>query len=250
MRTRSIAALGAAAYVAFLVATIPASVVAARLGDVAAGRITLTEESGTLWRGVARARVIGHGGPVFVDRLGWRFRPARLAAGRLAFDITAAAQGFDVRVQVARALTGWEFNDIAAHAEAALFTAFAPWIAGWRPAGTLIVAAPNVSWDERQTRGEARLEWRNAALSLSDVRPLGSYRLDARAGGGPAQLSLSTLEGPLRISGHGTFTPPSRLVFSGEARGEGDAAKALEPLLDLLGPRRPDGARSVEVRVN
>jgi len=250
MRARTIAALGIAAYVAFLVATIPASVVAARLGAVAAGRVMLAEESGTLWRGAARARVIGRGGPVFVDRLEWRFRPARLASGRLAFDITAAAQGFDVRVQVARGLTHWEFNDVAAHAEAALATAFAPWIASWRPAGTLIVAAPGVSWDERQTRGEVRVEWRNAALSLSEVRPLGSFRLDARGEGGPAQLSVSTLEGPLRIAGQGTFTPPSRLAFSAEARGEGDEAKALEPLLDLLGPRRPDGARAVELRLN
>jgi hypothetical protein len=71
----------------------------------------------------------------------------------------------------------------------------------------------------------------------------------AHAEAGPAQLSVPTLEGPLTVIGTGTLTPPHRLAFSGEARAEGESAKALEPLLDLLGPRRPDGARSVEVRM-
>ena len=39
------------------------------------------------------------------------------------------------------------------------------------------------------------------------------------------------------------------MTFSGEARGEGANAAALEPLLNLMGPRRPDGARSIEVRI-
>ena len=64
------------------------------------------------------------------------------------------------------------------------------------------------------------------------------------------ELKVTTLEGPLRITGQGTLASPARLAFSGEARAEGDAAKALEPLLDLLGARRPDGARALEWRLN
>jgi len=54
----------------------------------------------------------------------------------------------------------------------------------------------------------------------------------------------------LKVSGQGTFTPPSKLSVSGEARGEGPNAKQLDALLDLMGPRRPDGARALEIRMN
>lgn len=248
MRLRAIAALGIAAYIVFLVGTTPASFVAARVSAALPGRVTLTDTRGTLWAGSARARVIAHGGPVFFDRLEWRLEPSRLAAGRLAFDVRAVARGLDARLQVARGFSGWELRDVAARAESALVTAFAPWLAPWRPEGTLVIASPTMQWDEREARGQLSLEWRDAALSLSEVRPLGSYRLEARAEGGPARLSVTTLDGALKVSGQGTFTLPSRLAFSGEARAEGEQAKALEPLLDFIGARRPDGARALEIR--
>jgi general secretion pathway protein N len=80
------------------------------------------------------------------------------------------------------------------------------------------------------------------------VRPLGSWRAEA-AGEGPAiRFSLATLKGPLRLSGKGTLPVPGRLSFTGEARAEPGRERDLEPLLDLIGPRRPDGARAIEVR--
>jgi len=47
------------------------------------------------------------------------------------------------------------------------------------------------------------------------------------------------------VSGEGTLEALARFAFSGEARGEGPDAAALTPLLDLLGPRRPDGSRAL-----
>ena len=40
----------------------------------------------------------------------------------------------------------------------------------------------------------------------------------------------------------------ARAIVSGEARGEGGEAAALESLLNLMGPRRADGARILELR--
>ena len=248
MRTPTIAALGIAAYLVILVATIPASLVAARAG-VALPGLELSEASGTLWNGAARAHLATAGGEVTLDALHWRFLPQHLASGRLAFDVSASGPGVDAHATLGRGLARWELRDTRGQAEAPLAVAIVPWIAPWRPEGTLVFAVASASWDEREARGEGSIEWRRAAVALSEVRPLGSYRLVARADGGPAQLSVTTIDGPLRVAGLGTLTPPRRLAFSGEARGEGDAAKALEPLLDLLGPRRPDGARAVEVRM-
>ena len=250
MRRPAIAALAVVAYLVFLVASTPASFMARHVSAAAGGRVQFTQSTGTLWRGAARGRMLAPGGPVFLDSLEWRLLPARLAAGRIAFDVTAASRGFDARFQMARGVTDWEFRYVAARMEAAFLAAFIPFATQWRPEGSLVLAASTLLWDEREMKGDASLEWRNAALGLSDVRPLGSYRLDARARGGPAALELTTIEGALKLAARGTFTPPGGVALSGEARAEGDSAQALAPLLDLIGPPRADGARALELRVN
>jgi general secretion pathway protein N len=250
VRPRAIAVLGIFSYAVFLLATLPASVVTRHMSSETEGRVQFTETSGTLWSGAARARIMAPGGPVFLDRLAWRLIPDRLAAGRLSFDVSAAASGLDARFKAGRGVSDWELRDVAASADAAFLTAFVPWVARWRPEGTLAITTPALTADEHETRGTARIEWRNAALALSEVRPLGSYRIEARADGGPAKLEVTTLEGPLKVNAQGTYALPTRLSLSGDARGEGESARALEPLLDLIGPRRPDGARALELRLN
>jgi general secretion pathway protein N len=250
MRLAAMVALGAVAYAVFLVVTAPANFIAARVSAAAPGRIELSGTHGTLWHGTARGRVLAPGGHVLLERIEWRLLPARLLSGRVAFDVSAAARGIDGHAEVGRGFTRWELRDVAVRGEAAALTPLLPLIAAWRPEGSLSLSAPALAWDEHEARGDLRLEWKDAAISISDVRPLGSYRVEAHAQGGPAQLTLTTLGGPLKLSAQGTFTPPSRLSLSGDARAEGPEAKALEPLLDLLGPRRPDGARALELRVN
>jgi general secretion pathway protein N len=248
MRAPAIAAIGIAAYAVFLVVTVPASFIASHLQRRAAGSVEFLDSGGTLWSGRAKARVATPGGPFLLERIEWRFLPARLASGRLAFDVDVAAEGIDAHAKVARGFSNWEVADLKARVKAATLTGIVPLIAAWRPEGSLDVTSQSFAWEDGAARGAANVEWRDAALALTDVKPLGSYRLEARGEGGPARVSVTTTSGPLRISGKGEVTA-TRGSFSGEARGEGDAAKALEPLLDLLGPRRADGARALEVRL-
>jgi general secretion pathway protein N len=250
MRIPAMAALGAAAYGVFLVATVPASFVAARASAAAPESIDLTDTHGTLWRGDARARIRAAGGDVLLDRIEWRWLPARLASGRIAFDVTATGRGLDARSQVARGFTAWELRELAAHGDAAAVTALAPMIAPWRPEGRVAISSPAIEWSETRAQGDLHAEWSDAALAISEVRPLGSYRIDMHADGGPAKLVVATLSGPLRIAAQGSVAPATGLNLSGDARGEGAAAGALEPLLNLIGPRRPDGARALEIRLN
>ena len=93
-----------------------------------------------------------------------------------------------------------------------------------------------------------RLDVKGASTALSEVRPLGSYRADVVAEGAGARVNVATVEGPLRLSGQGRLEFPSRFAFTGEARGEGTNATALDPLLNLIGPARPDGARAIDWR--
>ena len=243
MRARAIVVLGVAAYAVFAVATVPAQLVARRAS--VPGAIELADAHGTLWNGSARATIGPPGAAISLGALHWRFLASRLLASRLAFAIDAQGDHLEAHGTIERGLTLTEARDLRLRADAA---ALAPLAASWRPEGAVTLSAPAVAWDGSEARGHARLEWRDAALALSGVRPLGSYRVDATADGGPARIAVATLEGPLRVSGTGTFAPPASLAFSGEARAEGPSSAALEPLLDLLGPRRPDGAHALQWR--
>jgi len=246
MRAGSLAILGIAAYSALLVATMPARWAAERLG--LRGNVALHSVTGTIWRGDAQAVVAIGGGTFTVDRLAWDFRPARLLQGRLAYDVTAQGAGFDAKGEAARTFGGWGVRGLAARADAAIATAAFPWMSPWRPAGNVTLTSDAMDIDGNQARGNAQLEWRDAASAMSEVKPLGTYRAELAAEGAGGSVKVSTLQGALRVTGQGRLEFPSRLTFTGEARGDGANAKALEPLLQLLGPARPDGSRAIDWR--
>ena len=250
MRARAIAALGVAAYAVFLVATMPASVFAPRAMSASRGALALSDAHGTAWNGSAHAVVSTTGGAIAFDEVRWRFLPERLASGRIAFAISAAGAGANGHATLERGWSDWSLHALEARIEATAASAALPWMAPWRPEGIVTLAAPDLKWSGNEARGALQAEWRGAAVALSPVHPLGSYRLEAQGDGGPMKISLATIEGPLRVTGRGTFNPPSRASFSGEARAEGEAARTLDPLLDLMGPRRADGARSLELQLN
>jgi general secretion pathway protein N len=249
MRPASLAVLGIAAYGVFLAATMPARWIEARLAAAMPGRYQVHAIEGTLWKGDAQAVVNAPGGSLVVDRIEWRFLPSRLLQGRLAFAIDAKGAGFDARYEATHSFAGSGVRDLTAHADAALAAAVVPLASGWRPEGQVTVTASSIEISGQQVRGDARVEWKAAGLALSEVKPLGSYRIELAADGPGAKIAVATLDGPLRFTGQGRVEWPYRLAFAGEASGEAAKAEALGPLLDLMGPRRPDGSRAIDWRM-
>jgi general secretion pathway protein N len=250
MRASSFAALGLAAYAVFLVATIPASYVAAQVTAAMSGRLELADAQGTFWNGSAKASVFPTRGGPTIDRIEWRFAPLRLFAGEVAFATRFSAARFHGSLDAGRSFAQWRARDAKIEGDASVLAAWIPILATWRPTGNIAVDAPSIVIEGQGVRGAATAEWRDASTSLSDVRPLGTYRANWSANDGPGKIAVTTLKGPLRVSGQGTTTPSLRFIFSGEARADPESAKALEPLLDLMGPRRPDGARALELRLD
>lgn len=249
MRVLSLAAIGAAAYLVFAVAQMPASILAPRIPAATQGALQLHEVTGTIWNGQGRATVATPAGPLAVEHLEWRLVPARLFTGRAAFTLQASSSAFKGVGEVARSFNSWEARNFKASGQAAGAASFLPLATPWRPQGALELDVSELSWNGEELRGSAALQWREVALALSDVRPLGSYRVEMRATGGPARFTLFTLQGPLQLSGHGSFSPPAAVEFVGNARGEGNRGAELKGVLDLLGPRRPDGAHGLEWRI-
>jgi general secretion pathway protein N len=93
--------------------------------------------------------------------------------------------------------------------------------------------------------GQADIELLNASSRMSTLDALGSYRLRLvgdPANAGQPQLSLSTQNGALELSGAGSIGPGG-MRFRGEARAAQTDEAALANLLNIIGRR--EGARSV-----
>ena len=247
MRAAPLVLLGVVAYAAFAVATMPARFAAAQVEQRARNTLHVHDASGTIWHGAAHAQVDAGGARIALDNVAWRWLPAELLAGRMAFAIDARSGDAQATGVVARSVALWHARG-SLDAPAAFAATAYPLLGTWRPEGRLAVRTDGIAWNDREARGEAVAEWRDAAIGLSDVRPLGSYRVNLHADGGAMKIDASTLQGALRIAGQGSLTPPGNFAFNGEARAEGPNARTLEPLLDRLGPKRADGARTLQWR--
>ena len=240
-----VAAIGIPAYLAFLVLTSPASFIAARASAATEGRAQFTDTRGTFWDGSMRA----HFDNAPLDLVTWHFLPSKLIEGRIAFDVDLSSKEIAGKARISRGWSDWEAQSGSVVLEARALPALVPLVAAWRPEGRVEVAAQGLRWNDREMHGVVTGEWRDAAVALSDVKPLGSYRFSASGAGDTVSFAVSTLAGALQLTGKGEAKLPRGATFSGEARAAAASAAALEPLLNLMGPRRPDGARAIEVRI-
>lgn len=248
MRPLGALLLGTAAYGAFLLATAPATLLVAPATSASRGQVRLAHAQGTIWNGRARVEITSAGNALVVDEVRWRFLPARLLAGRLAIAAEARTPGLTARFEGARSVLEWSVRDLEAVADAAKLTPAFPLLSVWQPAGAVSAQAAFLAWNGHEATGEASAEWRDAALSMSPVRPLGTWRIQARAEDTSIKFALATARGPLRLSGTGAVRLDGRLGFSGEARAEPGHERELEGLLALIGPPRADGARALALR--
>ena len=75
------------------------------------------------------------------------------------------------------------------------------------------------------------------------MRPLGAYRIDVDASGDSTKVGINTIEGPLKLSGGGIFTPRTGLRATVSAEAEESERLRLQSLLGLLGRR--EGTRTI-----
>ena len=248
MRTVPALLLGALAYGAFLVGTVPASLVTGQLARIAAGRVDFDRVDGSAWNGKAAVRVRSAGGELSLDEVTWRFLPARLFAGEAAFAVQAKRTGLDASLVAARSLGETRLRDLKATGTAGTFTPLFPLAASWQPEGTVAIESDEFALSGTESRGAAKVEWRDAALSLASARPLGSWKADITGKGEAIEVALATVKGPLRLAGKGSMKGTVPFAFEGTASADPGREKELEALLALIGPRRPDGLHAITVR--
>ena len=234
------------------VAFAPASWLARAVADASDGQLLLADARGTVWSGSARPVLSG----------GADSRDAATLPGRLAWTLRLRGAGIELqalqdcclgeplRLQLRPGLN--RIGITLAPLTGPVGRWPLSWLAGlgtpWNTmqlSGRVRLSSPGMSLQSVQGRwrldGQAELELQDVASRLSQLAPLGSYRVSLR-GGDTATLSLVTLDGPLQISVQGEWAA-SGLRLRGEAHAAPGAETALDNLLNIIGRR--SGARSV-----
>lgn len=234
---------GVLLYIAFLIATIPASVAAWLAPRLTDNLIELEAPRGTLWRGSAstlRIAAQASGGLRF-SSVAWDAILWRLLKGELAFDLAVADQAGPVKATLAYGFGGARLSNVEALLPASVLLAFAPHLALWQPGGQFRIATESFAFDRNSASGQAELNWLNASSSLSKINPLGDYRAAISASGGKAEYRVATVRGALQLDGAGAWTAGQGLSFSGNARADPQFQAQLSDLLRLLGREQSPG---------
>jgi general secretion pathway protein N len=237
MKLRSIVLVVLGAYAVFLVGGVPAWFATGRIAAAAPGTVDFIEPHGTLWHGAAGVRIAG----AALERIEWTFLPRRLFSGEWAYSLHIADPAAKADAIAARGFSGWRVHDLAAEVQADLLSRWLPLLGAFSPGGQIRIDAARLAFDEKNIEGQAQVQWRNATLSLSEVRPLGDYGADITLRDRRADYTVKTNSGILRVAGRGTFQPPLQWSFNGEATAAPDTLPRLQDLLKMIGTPNDKG---------
>ncbi|WP_038853859.1 type II secretion system protein N [Bordetella petrii] len=194
--------------------------------------VALAGADGTVWRGSAQLAL----GPPGARRL--LPQPVRWQWRAGALELSHPWLRGPVRLQ-----PGWNGVTVSAQnlqMPAAVLAAFGAPLNTVAPGGQIEVQWRPFLLGSMPPAGELGVgRWTQASSALSQVRPLGDYRLRASAADGAIELQLDTEAGVLELTGSGQVRK-GRLQFQGIAQpaaGASDAQRAgLTGLLGALGP--------------
>ncbi len=229
---------------------LPASWLAPAVEAQTGGRLTLGDVQGTVWKGSAFVGGAPSGNdaitPLLPGRFSWELSPLVLL-GR----VHAEVRNPDALSQPVT-ITGnwWNWMVSAAHVvlPAQRLAGLGAPLNTIAPSGTMQLRWTPLQLTRRagtvEVQGTMVLEMENIASRLTPVDPLGSYRAQFDWSGQQARMTLSTIKGPMLLSGNGRVIN-GRLQFSGKAEAAEGQEERLANLLNLLGQRRREGGKDV-----
>lgn len=226
---------------------LPAAWLGSMVESQTGGRLTLGDAQGTLWRGSAfiggAASANGAVTPLLPGRFAWKVSPLSLL-GMVDMELSNE-QALAQPVRFKGGWSQWQLSPSALLLPADGLAGLGAPLNTLAPSGRL-----RLSWTTLElalagagvdVNGRTTLEMADMSSRLSPLKPLGSYQLALDWRGRQAQLDLSSLKGPLLLSGKGSLQlPGGRLQFSGQAEAADGYEQSLGNLLNLLGQRRPN----------
>jgi general secretion pathway protein N len=183
---------------AFFVVRLPAILAAHALPNT----VSLAGVEGSLWNGSASA--LGIKGVVSQEKLSWHFEPSALLHGKLAWQIHGEFQGSQNNLRI---LLGFHpsLEQVKLSLPLDPLMRFNSTVEGLRLRGTIFIQSERLAL-KSAIKASLRLEQVATAIS-AEPAPLGNYQGNVEmAADGTGTLHISSLGGPLRVSGGGNFS--------------------------------------------
>jgi general secretion pathway protein N len=240
-----------------LVLFAPAAWLAQAVASSTDGRLILADARGTVWSGSAVPVLAG--GP--------DSRAASFLPGRLEWTLSPRWYGLQLAARQDCCINGTLVAEVRPGLGGMRAKLIAPpqgWIGQWPSAwlgglgtpwntlqlgGTFKLLSPGATVESAEGRwhleGRIDLDLEGVSSRLTTLETLGTYKISLTGGSGAntaTLLSLSTQDGPLQLTGSGTWGPGG-VKFRGEARSAAADEAALSNLLNIIGRR--EGARSI-----
>ncbi|MGO3890449.1 MAG: type II secretion system protein N [Paenalcaligenes sp.] len=190
--------------------------------------LQLNVSEGTLWKGSSQLIVNTQHPQALPSRIHWQWNwtpwpQLQITSNDLAQPLLLSLSGTRLSLSQSRL-----------QLPASLLSSAHPLLASLQPHGNLSITWPTF-YLGASTPVDISVRWQNAAVTVASLRPLGSYALDLQLADSTT-LQLRTEQGPLQLSGQGSFGPKRPFSFKGEASSSPEYTAALQPLLHLLGP--------------
>lgn len=220
-----------------LVVFFPAAWMAVLVERQTGGRLTLGDAQGTLWSGSAFIGGAPSGNdpvtPLLPGRFSWRLSPMVLL-GQVDMDLENPA-ALSQPVKITGGLNQWQVSGSSVSLPAERLAGLGAPLNTIQPSGHMVL-----SWTPLQVTqqgnnvgiaGTTTLRMDDIASRLSPIKPLGAYQMIMDWRGSQAQLKLTTIKGPMLLTGNGTLVN-GRLQFSGKAEAEEGYEERLANLLN------------------
>lgn len=217
-------------YSATLLATIPAPWVARAIERASDQGLLLRDPVGTAWAGsgILYAR-LRSGELLDLGRLRWSSSPSGVFAGQLAAELALGTDAKAMRVDVS--LSGMNVRGLSMEIPGRILAELAPALGAFGPEGKLLLRADSLRFENGSILGLGEIEWRGLRLTrVSDI-DFGSHIARLRGGVGKVDIVFATIEGPLRLSGGGSWTRDAGFEVSGTAEHDPERASTLARLL-------------------
>ncbi len=165
------AALFVAAFAITVVAALPARWAAAAAAYATDGHVRVVAASGSPWAGRGDLVLRVDRGEVVLKGASWRWLPARIFAGELAFKVRfdGTATG---DVVIVRRASGLALRDAEVRLPVAAIAEGVGPLRGWSPGGTLVFRTQKLDLGPRGAAGDAELVWENASTAGVAARGL------------------------------------------------------------------------------
>lgn len=250
---RLLIALFLMAFLLTLLITLPASFLGTGINKASQGRLELANCKGTFWHGSATPILHRSGSEASIlplNPLQWDVSAVSLLSLQPRFSLNWVDDKQAAPVELSTSLQQLNIKNLYLPLPASLLGELSAYLRPIELGGRIIVKSDSLIVTSRKLQGTIIADWLGANSALSNISPLGDYRLIVKGTGTGADLSLDTTSGKLILKGSGHVDASGTVNFSGHAEAaEGQQAK-LGELLRNLGPETAPGQHGFSLITN